>query len=448
MDIPYPLTEKDFWELRKLNYSNNPVLIVLLDSANPNIDLDAMDTIHKSFGAEMYAFHYFINKLGKIYGGRPEQAMAANITLLMSKMFNGTSAITDVNADMQKPMDSLGPDSVFAANKIFICVEGDTLTDGLTDGQRTSIINLSQDIASRHRNIVNTYSLRELIPQYKNFGDFVDMNSLRSDINRSIVNMYDDLPSGEISYTFGSRKLFYDADKPLTGNDIKALKTYLTALSITGQSDTSAYDLSTYYAVENFQKIYKLPVTGTMDTPDFERIRNLINTLNYVPEFGRYYRYLKYIPNNPLHNAANVADITKNDIYLLQNQLNGIKYTVEVTGEYDEQTAAAVSAYERDNNLLVNGEVGPATWQRIMNSTVYTFTGIINLENPPYAGPEVKYIQNQIKKVQRKYNISAISLSGKYDTTTSNNVKKIQMMNNLAITGSVDEVTWTLIDGF
>lgn len=448
MDIPYPLTTKDEQALRNLNYDNDPIQIILLDSGSDNMSIETLDTIHKGFGLSMFAFHYYIDRDGNVYGGRPERAIGGNVPLLMSKLMNGTAgdSIAMYDGDMKANLDNLTTYNSFAGNRLFICIEGDTKVAGFTSGQESSLINLCRDIMGRHRNIRNVYSLREMVPMYNNLGGFIDMNRLRATINSSIPNMWIDLPSGEVSYTFGSRELFYDPENLQSGNDIKTLQVYLTALGFKVEKASGVYDLFTYNMVTKFQEVYGLAVTGDFDKNDFDKIIELIKNKDIKPEYGRYYRYLKYIPNNPLHDVPNLADGSKNDIYILQHKLVKLHYQCPLNGIYDAATEAAVKEYQKDFGLQTDGRVGPALWEQLMETEVYYYEGLISLTDPVTEGPIIKYIQRQIDRAKRRYNITITTLNGRYDLTTSNNIKKIQMLEGLPVTGVVDEATWAILD--
>ena len=54
-------------------------------------------------------------------------------------------------------------------------------------------------------------------------------------------------------------------------------------------------------------------------------------------------------------------------------------------------------------------------------------------------GSEIKYLQEKIRDLQRRYSLAQISLTGEYDEITYNNIRKIQSLSNLPITGVVDE---------
>ena len=444
MDIEYPLTSKDTSIMRSLTYTNTPTDIIILDSFNTGLDLSTLDELHKTNGQKMFAFHYFIDRLGNILGGRPERAQANNVINLMYNIIgiskNDTPArYRDYDKDIETGL------SVFSSNKIFICLEGNTNITQMSTSQESSLINLCRDIRSRYRNITNIHSMREYIPNVSSLGNFVDMNRLREVVNNSIANMYVDVPSGEVSYTFGYRQLYYDSDSLISGNDVKTLQVYLEALGFHIDKHDGIYNLSTYYMVKNFQKVYNLPVTGSMEADDFKVINELILKLNYTRNFSHYYRYLKYTKLNPLHYAHNSVDQFRTDVFLLQRKLQDLNYHINVTGIYDEQTANVVSQYQKEKGYLQTGEVGPALWKDIMNNEDFIFTSIIRLTDPLTSGKVISYIQKIIYNNRRKLNISITSSSGKYDETTANNIKKIQMLYNLPIRGVIDEKTFNLI---
>lgn len=431
LEISYPLTISD-----NLNYGNIPLSIIVLDSRNTPMTLSNMDMIHKSFGLKMFGYHYYITQQGEVLGGRPERAFACNVEALMKNMYN-----LDSGNNFTPQLDNIMSNNIMSANKIFVCIEANTDIAPLTNAQTNSLIALGQDIMSRYRNIRNIYSLQEYLPKIKNLGSFVDMNNIRSEVNKVTLKTYVDLPSGSISYTFGKRKLYYDSESMMSGNDIKALQVYLNAIGVPCETTNGKYDVVTYKAVQSFQRLYSLPVTGEMMKNDYLAIVQAVESLNYKQDFSKYYRYLR-VDRNHYYSGD---DVTK-----LQNQLVNLHLMKanQINGKYDETTSNIIATYQKNNGYEVTGEVGPIDWKRIMGSKVVRYSRVIKFTEPLMSGEDVLFIQKVIDKVKIKFNITITSLSGQYDQTTKNNVTKIQMMSNLAMTGIVDQQTWNLIEQY
>ncbi|QXN67958.1 hypothetical protein FPHOBKDP_00208 [Listeria phage LPJP1] len=416
--------------VKDLIYKNNPSNIVILDCHNISMDYDTLESIHKGLGLKMFAFHYYITKKGDIISGRPERALPCNIDLLMRKMYlNENIAGKDIEL-----IDNTDPVS---SSKIFICLEGNTEIKDLTQSQYVSLENLCANISGRYRNIRNIHSLNEYYAKYSNLGSLVDMNVLRSQILSIILPMYVDNPAGTVSYSFGKREFYYDPEKPVIGNDVKLLQIYLSMINIPITIRNGIYDLYTYNSVRIFQKTFNLEVDGRMKKEDFDKINELIIALNDIKDYSNYHRMLSY--KSPM--------MIGDDIITLQNKLSKLRYDIEVTGSYDSSTETIVKSFQHSNNLTEDGIVGPITWKNIIDTLIVEFTRVLKYSNPLMEGPDVLFIQTKINDNKRKFAITTTSVSGIYDKDTYNNVRKIQMVSNMVITGEVDENMWKFFEG-
>ena len=422
-----------------LVYMNNPSNIIIVDSRNITSDIEILDNVHRGLGMKMYGYHYFISKLGDIYSGRPERAFACDVEILMQTMYTNLIAADispfDIDPELIEVKDAK---SIISAGKIFICIEGNTEFSDMSVSQRDSLVSLCRDIQSRYRNIRNIYSLGEYIPKYNNLGSFVDMNSIRSDVNSSSVPVFVDTPSGSISYTYGKRSLYYNADNLISGNDVKRMQLYLGIIGFKNTLMNGIFDVFTYQTVVDFQKMTGLEVDGIFNDDDFEKLNQMVIRLNSSDGiFNKYHRILKYRQVNVLNGE---------DVLEVQTKLSELHMNIVVNGNYDIQTRDCVMEFQLNNNLTVNGEVGPIVWKVLMNKSSVKFTRelVYNpLEN--MFGEDIKLIQSQIKKVARNFGISTYTLNGFYDELTFNNARKIQAMSNYPIDGIIDESMYDFI---
>ena len=411
----------------ELIYANNPLAIILLDSRNEDSNIQLLDIIHKGLGMKMFGYHYYIDKKGDIYSGRPERAYSCEVELLLQSVENNTFYNEELEVKNAK--------SIVSSGKIFICMEGNTELSDFTVNQRNSLINLCKDIRARYRNIRNIYSMNELLPEYSNLGAYVDMNTIRSEVNSSIVPLYIDTPSGSISYTFGKRTLFYNSGKLLSGNDVKLLQLYFNSIGIPTNTN-GIYDVSMYKTVTSFQRSFGLKVDGIFDSDDYMQIVDSIKKLSINKDLSKFHRSLYYKPLNM---------ITGLDIKRLQTKLDSLNYDVDINSLYDSKTEMAIKEFQLANNLTDDGVVGPITWKIIMNYKVITYTREIILSDPLLYGDDIKLIQEVIKNNSKKYGIITYMMDGYYDTITYNNIRKIQSMSNFPINGIVDEKMYNFL---
>lgn len=121
--------------------------------------------------------------------------------------------------------------------------------------------------------------------------------------------------------------------------------------------------------VENIQKLYGLPVTGTVDFVTWERIARAYRAmLNSVPE-GYFPERLVPYPGYPLTLGSRGETVTALQTYL--NKISDV-YTeipkIPTDGWFGPQTFNAVSAYQKLFGDYVSGIVGGPTWSSIVNT--------------------------------------------------------------------------------
>ncbi|MBZ9622831.1 peptidoglycan recognition protein family protein [Clostridium sp. FP2] len=102
-----------------LNYNNIPKMIVLHHAEAKNCTIQDINTWHLNNGWTMCGYHYFVNKKGNIYRGRPEKAQGSHCT--------GVNRCS-----------------------ISICAEGDFMTETMNEIQKQTIVGLCKDICGRH----------------------------------------------------------------------------------------------------------------------------------------------------------------------------------------------------------------------------------------------------------------------------------------------------------
>ena len=389
-----------------------------------------MDRIHRALGMKMFGYHYMIYRDGTIHAGRPERAFSCDIEVVTQAMH------TNRNLENESPFDFSPEDlevesatNVISSGRIFICLEGHTEASDITLMQRNSLIELSRDIKERNRNVRGIYSLSEIIP-VDNLGIFVDMNTIRSEINSSLVPVYVDTPVGGVSYTYGGRELVYNPENPLSGNDVRLVQLYLRALNIPLRSTNAIYDLFTFRAIKEFQKIARLEITGNMDEENFRVLQEKVRELSVVRDFSQYHRLLYYKEYNMMSGR---------DVSNLQSNLARLRY-LEQTDEFDKQTMEGVKRFQYDAGLEQDGVVGPITWRMIMDTIGVEFERTI-VYNPDdlVRGNDVRFIQRKIALMARRFGIVTYSSNGVYDEITFNNVRKIQSQINFPIDGIINE---------
>ena len=166
------------------------------------------------------------------------------------------------------------------------------------------------------------------------------------------------------------RKQFSEVFRPGdTGDEVRVIQYFLAVVgnfydTVPPIPVTGTFDAATENAVRAFQRTVGLPEDGIVGEQTWNELYNaylgIIDTL-VIPEN----RVAPY-PGEPL-----TLGFTGQYVTFLQEYLAVISTAypsipeVEVTGTFDEQTQAAVEAFQREFGLSPNGLVGANTWNRI-----------------------------------------------------------------------------------
>ena len=156
-----------------------------------------------------------------------------------------------------------------------------------------------------------------------------------------------------------------------SGDDIKNIQYFLNYLaefySEIPQIDIDGiFGTATENAVKSFQRLFELPITGTVDLVTYDTLyRTYLGFISQIPFKyfdGKIYPY----PGIPLR-LGSESEVVR----LLQEYLNYISQffvqipSVSPTGYFGQRTEEAVIAFQRLNGLEPTGTVGAATWNAI-----------------------------------------------------------------------------------
>ena len=170
--------------------------------------------------------------------------------------------------------------------------------------------------------------------------------------------------------------------EPLTGEPIRSLQTFLRKISEKRDIPTVVPDgifgNQTKASVEDFQRLYLLPVTGEVDLDTW---RKIIEIFDEVTEETKAPKQLVIFPEE-----AYIIDLGTEDeyLYVIQGALKGISNNIEnvpgleVTGVHDEASARAVKSVQKIAGIEENGVIDKKTVNAIAD--VYEFYVIKKLE--------------------------------------------------------------------
>ena len=157
------------------------------------------------------------------------------------------------------------------------------------------------------------------------------------------------------------------------GTEVRIIQYYLNFLGffnprLSQIGVDGVFGSETYNAVVNFQRLYGLTADGIVGRTTWNMLVNAYNgVLKSLPNEYKSYSSLLY-PGYFITTGASGNVVTQLQTFLrviAQNDRSVPMVTVD--GSYGTQTAAAVTAVQRQAGLPQNGQVGPLTWNAIVN---------------------------------------------------------------------------------
>lgn len=110
----------------------------------------------------------------------------------------------------------------------------------------------------------------------------------------------------------------------------------------------------------------------------------------------------------------------------------------EPTSFFGPVTASAIKIYQRQNNLVQDGVVGPETLAILLSSEAKYYAVSLGI-----SGDDVKRIQNRLYELG--YLMKKEEVNGAFDEVTEKAVIKLQELNQLSIDGKVGRQTMNLL---
>ncbi len=218
---------------------------------------------------------------------------------------------------------------------------------------------------------------------------------------------------------------------------------------------------STEAAVKAFQSIFGLAEDGVIGKATWYKISMIYNAVKRLSELDSEGLRADELPQ------LYVRELTIGDsgdfVWLIQYYLavvSAFYNTVPqstVTGNYDEQTANAVRAFQQTYGLPQTGVLDFTTWRELYRA----YRGIV-IDNPRLEGGTLRYPGLQLRVGSRGEYVSALQtylntiaetytaipilpVTGYYGPQTEAAVSAFQEIFGLTRTGSVDPFTWETI---
>ena len=251
------------------------------------------------------------------------------------------------------------------------------------------------------------------------------------------------------------------------GNAVRSLQVFLNRISTNFPAIPKIpvvdgrFDDATQAAVREFQRIFNLQQTGSVDEATWYRIIFIYASVKRVAELNS--EGIRTEDIEILYTEDLKIGMQSNEVSNLQYYLAviGAYYDavvpVEITGYFGEKTERSVKSFQKVFGLPQTGEVDRATridlyraYQGIVDSVPPTYTavalypGVILREG--VTDNNVKIIQEYLSFINRTYNnIPAVNITGYFGPLTKQSVMAFQRQFGIPPTGVVAGVTWDKI---
>lgn len=206
-----------------------------------------------------------------------------------------------------------------------------------------------------------------------------------------------------------------------SSNDVLVMQRHLKDYGYFSGEPSGTFDEITRQAVESFQMVNGLPITGVADGATL--IRLMADSPITWPAFLT-------------EMSAGEGDTGLN-VYVLQNRLGQMGYfTGSHTACFGELTRQAVEAFQRDSGLPVTGQADAATWAAIYSRSGAT-NGSADVMKFGDSGENVRAVQSRLNALGFFDN----AMTGEYGYATETAVRLFQTAANLEATGLLDAET-------
>lgn len=278
------------------------------------------------------------------------------------------------------------------------------------------------------------------------------------------INIQTDTPLAEAYETYPGTPLTLGQNNPyvlLMQISLNTISTNYPAIPKIPSPD-GTFNEATQAAVQEFQKIFNMPVTGVIDKATWYRIRRIYTAVTSLAELTSQGIMLSDIPEyTPTPGPTEVVPRVQAVQYFL-NVLSAYYNTIpsiDINGVLDTQTRTAIMEFQKTFNLPMTGIVDEQTWNSMYNQVV----GILETL-PPSAislpsllwpgivyrlgseGPGVYLIQQYLSYIASVLEgIPPAEPDGIYGPQTEQAVRKFQEYFGIDVTGVVDRYTWNRI---
>jgi len=252
-----------------------------------------------------------------------------------------------------------------------------------------------------------------------------------------------------------------------SGNDVQQMQIRLNRIStnypgIPKINPTDGnFGVDTEAAVRAFQRIFRLTEDGIIGNATWYRITYLFNAVKRLSELDSEGIRIDELPRRyegllALGNTGDSVRVIQYYLAVIAAYYASIPQ-VTVNGVFDEQTEAAVRAFQQTFGLTEDGIVGRQTWQQMddVYESIRTSTNLIDggvvlfpgrVLQSGFQGEDVATIQEYLTYIATVYPaIPAPAVTGVYGMETVQSVEAFQQQFGLPVTGTVGVTTWDAI---
>ena len=252
----------------------------------------------------------------------------------------------------------------------------------------------------------------------------LEVTGAADDATRQRLNSADALSrQGYLSRFTNAYAQMTPLEKGSTSNDVLSVQRKLKEYGYFPGEPDGIFSDATRQAVESFQMVNGLPVTGVADGAVLMRL----------------------MADSPITWPAFLSEMSAAEgdsglnVYVLQRKLASLGYfTGSCTANFGELTREALKAYQRDRGLDATGKADAVTW-----SALYAEAAA----QPSLALKAGDYGDN-IRQIQERLNALGFfdhEITGVFGYTTETAARLFQMAANLKPTGEIDSETLALL---
>ena len=276
------------------------------------------------------------------------------------------------------------------------------------------------------------------------------------------IDLVFDAPVGRVLPSYPGRLM----RRGSSGEPIRTLQTMLRRISRNfpaipaPQVNTGVFDGPTEAAVRTFQRVFGLMVDGIVGPITWNRARALFNgvkRLNELDSEGMRESDVATMYGTNLRQGDRGIDVRAVQYYLrFFSKFIPAVPRLAADGIFGPITDGAVRAFQRANNLAVDGIVGRNTFNRMVSeyTALYNRLPAAQRRNvyPGYAfspgdrGQKVRELQTMLHTLaQRIPELPDVTVDGDYGPATARAVSAFQYYAQLPVSGDAGILTWNAV---